>query len=105
MKTTITIESSIYGTYEYKGDYEILIEDEELTPIQILNLILSKIEIYKLSINSKEINSKKDLINKTYKLLKNKEDITIQYWNVINWTETRIKIIQNKEDLWCLELN
>ncbi len=99
MKTTITIESSIYGTYEYEGDYEILIEDEELTPIQILNLILSKIEIYKLSINSKEINSKKDLINKTYKLLKNKEDITIQYWNVINWTETRIKIIQNKEDL------
>lgn len=99
MKTTITIESSIYGTYEYEGDYEILIKDEELTPIQILNLILSKIEIYKLSINSKEINSKKDLINKTYKLLKNKEDITIQYWNVINWTETRIKIIQNKEDL------
>lgn len=99
MKTTITIESSIYGTYEYEGDYEILIEDEELTPIQILNLILSKIKIYKLSINSKEINSKKDLINKTYKLLKNKEDITIQYWNVINWTETRIKIIQNKEDL------
>ena len=99
MKTTITIESSIYGTYEYEGDYEILIEDEELTPIQILNLILSKIEIYKLSINSKEINSKKDLINKAYKLLKNKEDITIQYWNVINCTETRIKIIQNKEDL------
>lgn len=99
MKTTITIESSIYGTYEYEGNYEILIEDEKLTPIQILNLILSKIEIYKLSINSKEINSKKDLINKTYKLLKNKEDITIQYWNVINWTETRIKIIQNKEDL------
>ena len=99
MKTTITIESSIYGTYEYEGDYEILIEDEELTPIQILNLLLSKIDIYKLSINSKEINSKKDLINKTYKLLKNKEDITIQYWNVINWTETRIKIIQNKEDL------
>ena len=31
MKTTITIESSIYGTYEYEGDYEILIEDEELT--------------------------------------------------------------------------
>lgn len=98
MKTTITIESSIYGTYEYEGDYEILIEDEELTPIQILNLILSKIEIYKLSINSKEINSKKDLINKIYKLLKNKEDITIQYWNVISWSETRIKIIQNKED-------
>lgn len=99
MKTTITIESSIYGTYEYEGDYEILIEDEELTLIQILNLILSKIEIYKLSINSKEINNNKDLINKTYKLLKNKEDITIQYWNVINWSETRIKIIQNKEDL------
>lgn len=98
MKTTITIESSIYGTYEYEGNYEILIEDEELTPIQILNLILSKIEIYKLSINSKEINSKKDLINKIYKLLKNKEDITIQYWNVISWSETRIKIIQNKED-------
>lgn len=98
MKTTITIESSIYGTYEYEGDYEILIEDEELTPIQILNLILSKIEIYKLSINSKEINSKKDLINKIYKLLKNKEDITIQYWNVISCSETRIKIIQNKED-------
>lgn len=98
MKTTITIESSIYGTYEYEGDYEILIEDEELTPIQILNIILSKIEIYKLSINSKEINSKKDLINKIYKLLKNKEDITIQYWNVISWSETRIKIIQNKED-------
>ena len=99
MKTTITIESSIYGSYEYEGDYEILIEDEELTTIQILNLILSKIEIYKLSINSKEINNKKDLINKTYKLLKNKEDITIQYWNIINWSETRIKIIQNKEDL------
>lgn len=98
MKITITIESSIYGTYEYEGNYEILIEDKELTPIQILNLILSKIEIYKLSINSKEINSKKDLINKIYKLLKNKEDITIQYWNVINWSETRIKIIQNKED-------
>ena len=74
MKTTITIESSIYGTYEYEGDYEILIEDEELTSIQILNLILSK-------------------------LLKNKENITIQYWNAINWSETRIKIIQNKEDL------
>lgn len=98
MKITITIESSIYGAYEYEGNYEILIEDKELTPIQILNLILSKIEIYKLSINSKEINSKKDLINKIYKLLKNKEDITIQYWNVINWSETRIKIIQNKED-------
>lgn len=99
MKTTITIESSIYGTYEYEGDYEILIEDEELTSIQILNLILSKIVIYKLSINSKEINNKKDLINKIYKLLKNKEDITIQYWNAINWSETRIKVIQNKEDL------
>lgn len=99
MKTTITIESSIYGSYEYEGDYEILIENEELTPIQILNLILSKIVIYKLSINSKEVNSKKDLIDKTYKLLKNKEDITIQYWNVINWSETRIKIIQNKEYL------
>jgi hypothetical protein len=99
MKTTITIESSIYGSYEYEGNYEILIKDEELTSIQILNLILSKIVIYKLSINSKEINNKKDLINKTYKLLKNKEDITIQYWNVINWSETRIKIIQNKEDL------
>lgn len=99
MKTTITIESSIYGTYEYEGDYEILIEDEELTSIQILNLILSKIVIYKLSINSKEINNKKDLINKIYKLLKNKENIIIQYWNAINWSETRIKIIQNKEDL------
>lgn len=99
MKTTITIESSIYGGYEYEGDYDVLIKDEELTTIQILNLILSKIEIYKLSINSKEINNKKDLINKTYKLLKNKEDITIQYWNVINWSETRIKIIQNKEYL------
>ena len=99
MKTTITIESSIYGTYEYEGDYEILIEDEELTSIQILNLILSKIVIYKLSINSKEINNKKDLINKIYKLLKNKEDITILYWNAINWSETRIKVIQNKEDL------
>jgi len=99
MKTTITIESSIYGTYEYEGDYEILIEDKELTSIQILNLILSKIVIYKLSINSKEINNKKDLINKIYKLLKNKENITIQYWNAINWSETRIKIIQNKEDL------
>ena len=99
MKTTITIESSIYGSYEYEGNYEILIKDEELTSIQILNLILSKIVIYKLSINSKEINNKKDLINKFYKLLKNKEDITIQYWNTINWSETRIKIIQNKEDL------
>lgn len=99
MKTTITIESSIYGSYEYEGNYEVLIENEELTSIQILNLILSKIVIYKLSINSKEINNKKDLINKIYKLLKNKENITIQYWNVINWSETRIKIIQNKEDL------
>lgn len=99
MKTTITIESSIYGSYEYAGNYEVLIKNEELTSIQILNLILSKIVIYKLSINSKEINNKKDLINKTYKLLKNKKDITIQYWNAINWSETRIKIIQNKEDL------
>lgn len=99
MKTTITIESSIYGSYEYEGNYEVLIENEELTSIQILNLILSKIVIYKLSINSKEINNKKNLINKIYKLLKNKENITIQYWNVINWSETRIKIIQNKEDL------
>lgn len=99
MKTTITIESSIYGSYEYEGDYEVLIEDEKLSSIQILNLILPKILIYKLSINSKEINNKKDLINKFYKLLKNKEDITIQYWNTINWSETRIKIIQNKEDL------
>ena len=99
MKTTITIESSIYGSYEYEGDYEVLIEDEKLSSIQILNLILPKILIYKLSINSKEINNKKDLINKFYKLLKYKEDVTIQYWNTINWSETRIKIIQNKEDL------
>ena len=50
---TVTIQSAHYGTWDYSGQpEEYLIQDEEKSTIQILNLILSHLILNKLKIGS-----------------------------------------------------
>lgn len=51
-KFTVTIQSAHYGTWDYSGQpEEYLIQDEERSSIQILRLILNHLILYKLKLN------------------------------------------------------
>lgn len=73
-KFTVTIQSAHYGTWNYSGQpEEYLIQDEEKSTIQILNLILSRLILNKLKIDSnydyfdESISKKAEVIKEIYK--------------------------------------
>lgn len=102
-KFTVTIENSLYGSYSYLGNADTLIENEEKSTIQILNLILSYPIFHHLKLNGKSsfaytfnyTSTRDDVIRAIYNLLLNEEYLEISYWNMTIWAETTIAIAKN----------
>ena len=101
-KYTVTLQSAHYGTWNYSGQpEEYLIQDEEKSTIQILNLILSHLILNKLKIGSnydyfdESIFKKAEIIKEIYKQIKAENYFEISYWNPVNWSETTIGIEKN----------
>lgn len=99
---TVTIQSAHYGTWNYSGQpEEYLTQDEERSTIQILNLILSYLILNKLKIGSnydyfdESISKKSKIIKEIYKQIQNENYFEISYWNPVNWSETTIAIAKN----------
>lgn len=99
---TVTIKSAHYGTWDYSGQpEEYLIQDEEKSTIQILNLILSHLILNKLKIGfnydyfDESISKKAEIIKEIYKQIKAENYFEISYWNPVNWSETTIGIEKN----------
>lgn len=99
---TVTIQSAHYGTWDYSGQpEEYLIQDEEKSIIQILNLILSNLILNKFKIGSnydyfdESISKKSEIIKEIYKQIKTENYFEISYWNPVNWSETTIGIEKN----------
>lgn len=100
MKTyTITLKSAYYGTWNYSGQHEeYLIQDEERSTIQILSLILNHLIFYKLKFNGnfyEIVENKSQLIKEIYQTIKKENYFEISYWNPTNWSETIIEIEKN----------
>lgn len=93
---TVTILSAHYGTWDYSGQpEEYLIQDEERSIIQILSLILSHLIFYKLKLNGNfydTVEDKTQLIKEIYQTIKKENYFEISYWNPVNWSETTIGI-------------
>ena len=101
---TVTIQSAHYGTWDYSGQpEEYLIQDEEKSTIQILNLILSHLILNKLKIGSnydyfdESIFKKAEIIKEIYKQIKAENYFEISYWNPVNWSETTITVKKTLE--------
>lgn len=101
-KYTVTIQSAHYGTWDYSGKpEEYLIQDEEKSTIQILNLILNHLILNKFKIGSnydyfdESISKKSEIIKEIYKQIKTENYFEISYWNPVNWSETSIAIERN----------
>ena len=83
---TVTIQSAHYGTWDYSGQpEEYLIQDEEKSTIQILNFILNH-----LILNKFKIGSNYDYFDESIS-----NYFEISYWNPVNWSETTIRIEKN----------
>ena len=93
---TVTIQHSHYGTWDYYGQpEEYLIQDEERSNIQILRLILNHLIFYKLKLNGNfydTVEDKTQLIKEIYQTIKKENYFEISYWNPTNWSETTIGI-------------
>ena len=98
-KYTVTIQSAHYGTWNYSGQpEEYLTQDEERSTIQILRLILNHLIFYKLKLNGNfydTIENKTQLIKEIYQTIKKENYFEISYWNPTNWSETTIGIEKN----------
>ena len=63
-KFTVTIQSAHYGTWDYSGQpEEYLIQNEERSIIQVLSLILSHLIFYKLKLNGNFYDTVEDKLN------------------------------------------
>lgn len=75
-KFTVTIQHYHYGTWDYYGQpEEYLIDNEEKSTIQILQLILTNLIYYKLKLNGKFYETVKDkalMIKEIYQTIKKK---------------------------------
>lgn len=95
-KVNISIKSAHYGGYNYSGQEEIyLVENEDKSNIQILNLILSHSIFNKLKIDSNFYDSfenKSKLIKEIYNKILTETYFEISFWNPVNWSETTIMI-------------
>lgn len=93
---TVTIQSAHYGTWDYSGQLEeYLIDNEEKSTIQILQLILTNLIYYKLKLNGKfyeTVENKAQLIKEIYQTIKKENYFEISYWSPVNWSETTIGI-------------
>lgn len=93
---TITLQSAHYGTWDYSGQpEEYLIQNEERSFIQVLSLILSHLIFYKLKLNSnfyETVENKSQLVKEIYQTIKKENYFEISYWNLTNWSETTIGI-------------
>ena len=98
---TITIQSAHYGTWNYSGQpEEYLIQDEERSSIQILRLILNHLILYKLKLNGnfyETVENKSQLIKEIYQTIQKENYFEISYWNPTNWSETTIAIEKETE--------
>lgn len=92
----VTIQSAHYGTWDCSGQpEEYLIDNEEKSTIQILQLILTNLIYYKLKLNGNfydTIENKTQLIKEIYQTIKKENYFEISYWNPTNWSETTIGI-------------
>jgi len=95
-KVNISIKSAHYGGYNYSGQEEIyLVENEDKSNIQILNLILNYPIFNKLKISSNFYDSfenKSKLIKEIYNKILTETYFEISFWNPVNWSETTIMI-------------
>lgn len=95
-KVNISIKSANYGGYNYSGQEEsYLVENEEKSNIQILNLILNHLIFNKLKINSNfhdSLKNKSELIKEIYNQILTETYFEVSYWNPVNWSETTIMI-------------
>lgn len=95
-KVNISIKSAHYGGYNYSGQEEIyLVENEDKSNIQILNLILNYPIFNKLKISSNFYDSfenKSKLIKEIYHQILTETYFEISFWNPVNWSETTIMI-------------
>lgn len=108
---TVTIQHSHYGTWDYYGQpEEYLIDNEEKSTIQILQLILTNLIYYKLKLNDKFYETVKDkalMIKEIYQTIKKENYFEISYWSPVNWSETTIGIEKNQkggvndEQIYC----
>lgn len=100
-KFTVTIQSAHYGTWDYSGQpEEYLIQNEERSFIQVLSLILSHLIFYKLKLNGnfyETVENKSQLVKEIYQTIKKENYFEISYWNPTNWSETTIGIEKNLE--------
>lgn len=98
-KFTVTIQSAHYGTWDYSGQpEEYLIQNEERSIIQVLSLILSHLIFYKLKLNGNfydTVEDKTQLIKEIYQTIQKENYFEISYWNPVNWSETTIVIEKN----------
>ena len=96
---TVTIQSAHYGTWDYSGQLEeYLIDNEEKSTIQILQLFLTNLIYYKLKLNGKfyeTVENKAQLIKEIYQTIKKENYFEISYWSPVNWSETTIGIEKN----------
>ena len=111
-KYTVTIETSLPKSKTYLGQPKYLITNEEKTPNQILNLILSyPIFLFDLKINSKPAlaytypwpTMPRKVIEVIYHFIKfidyHHNILTISYWNKITETETTIIVKKHQKPL------
>lgn len=82
-KFTVTIQSAHYGTWDYSGQpEEYLIQDEERSSIQILRLILNHLILYKLKLNGnfyETVKNKSQLIKEIYQTIQKENYFEISY--------------------------
>ena len=95
-KFTVTIQSAHYGTWDYSGQpEEYLIQNEERSFIQVLSLILSHLIFYKLKLNGnfyETVENKSQLVKEIYQTIKKENYFEISYLSPTNWSETTIGI-------------
>ena len=98
---TVTIQHSHYGTWDYYGQpEEYLINNEEQSTIQILRVILTNLIFYKVKLNGKFYETVKDkalMIKEIYQTIKKENYFEISYWSSVNWSETTIGIEKTRK--------